>query len=157
MPKEKTLSSEQQRTKNDKQLASFKLWASAGSFLSMMMWFYRARGDSTYLWLSVFGNIVQFLAYRWMVSVAAGGVDIEKGAENTQDVIFLTCGIQVLSLYSTWAWILWLIVPMTAFYKIWIGYIWPWISYAPPEPTDEEKKRMAKKQKKQERAKFRSY
>ena len=79
---------------------------------------------------------------------------LSKHCEATKDIILLTFAIQLLSCYSTYFWNLWLSAPIYAFYKAWVNYIWPWFTAAPAELTDQEKKRLAKKEKKREKMQY---
>merc|ERR1711976_35309 len=153
MGKEKTLSDSQLHQKNQEALAWFMKWTCGGTVIT---WIFVLLGwrVGAFKWLTIFGTIVQGVCYRWISAQANSGIDITKGAENTQDVIFITAAIQVASTFSTLVWWLWLVIPCIGIYKIWVGYIWPWITYGPEAHlTDEDRKRMAKKQKKQERRK----
>jgi hypothetical protein len=57
-------------------------------------------------------------------------------ADHVKDLIILTAGSQALSLVSTWLWLLLLLAPLRALYKLWTGVIGPWI-FAPGEEPDE--------------------
>jgi len=74
------------------------------------------------------------------------GVDLnmEAGiAEHVKDVIILTSGCQVLSFFSNYFWLLWLLVPLKAMYYVWTKVIAPWVFAPAPEqtPADEKKQR----------------
>ena len=151
MAKEKTLSESQLRLKNAQSLKWFMYWCFGPTALTVIFTLLGWR-VGYFKVLTIFGTILQGICYKWISAQANSGIDIEKGAENTQDVIFVTAGIQLGSIFSVHFWWLWLVVPMTGFYKLWTGYIWPWITHDPEAHlTDEDRKRMAKKQKKQER------
>jgi len=74
------------------------------------------------------------------------GVDLnmEAGvAEHVKDVIILTSAVQVLSFFSTYFWLLWLLVPLKGVYYAWSKLISPWVFAPAPEqqPGDEKKQR----------------
>jgi hypothetical protein len=151
MTKEKTLSDSQLKIKNELALKWFMYWTSIPSAATLVFMLLGWLGGYSKV-MTIFGIIVQGICYRWIAAMANSGVDVEKGAENTQDVIFITAFVQICSLFSAYVWFLWLVVPMTGFWKLWIGYIWPWFTYDPEANlTDEDRARMAKKQKKQEK------
>lgn len=79
------------------------------------------------------------------------GIDLNmKGgmAEHAQDIILLTGGVQMMSLYSNYAWLLWLLAPGRAFYLLWVNILGPWFfADAPEEPVDDKKAKKAERKK----------
>lgn len=76
-----------------------------------------------------------------------GGIDLnmESGiAEHVKDLIILTSGCQLLSLISSYFWLLWFLAPGRAMYLLWVNILGPWF-FQPSMEVDE------KKQKKMER------
>ncbi|XP_019849483.1 PREDICTED: transmembrane protein 208-like [Amphimedon queenslandica] len=69
------------------------------------------------------------------------GSDLEDSwiSEYSKDVILFVSIIQILTIISNYVWLLWLIIPGFAFYKLWIFIIWPWFT-AGSEPIGESKK-----------------
>jgi len=83
-------------------------------------------------------------------TVVGPGTDLnmEGGlADNVKDMIILTAGSQAFSLLSSWLWLLLLLAPLRAVFKLWTGIIAPWIF----QPAEEEDEVSDKKKKKQER------
>lgn len=81
-----------------------------------------------------------------------GGVDLKMAGtcEYMQDLIYLVCLSQFLSLATPWAWLLLLAVPAFAGYSLWNGVIQPYLS-APPAQEVEETPDMRKRREKLER------
>lgn len=88
-------------------------------------------------------------------TVVGPGTDLnmEGGlADNVKDLIILTAGSQALSLLSTWLWLLLLLAPLRALYKLWTGVIGPWIFQPGEEPDEASDKRRMKQDRKMKRA-----
>ena len=45
----------------------------------------------------------------------------------------------ILGLISAYFWFLWLVVPVFAFYKVWVNILSPWFFQEPPPEMDEKK------------------
>lgn len=78
-----------------------------------------------------------------------GGIDLnmESGmAEHLKDIILLTATVEVLSLISSYFWLVWLLIPIRALYLLWVNILGPWFFAPSPEEEVSEKK-----QKKMER------
>ncbi|XP_066290634.1 transmembrane protein 208-like isoform X1 [Branchiostoma lanceolatum] len=70
-----------------------------------------------------------------------GGIDLnmESGmAEHLKDIVLLTAIVQVISIFSNYFWLLWLLVPGYAFYMLWVNILAPWV-FAPAPDVDEKK------------------
>ncbi|CAL8101195.1 unnamed protein product [Orchesella dallaii] len=105
----------------------------------------------------VFGSLTNGACLYFMMFMAratyseAGGlldsgVDLNMAAgiaEHVKDVIILTSACQVLSFFSCYFWLLWLLVPLKAAYYAWSKLIAPWVFAPAPEqtPADEKKQR----------------
>jgi len=105
--------------------------------------------------------LVYCMSYKFMSSMAVakytdagvvvdGGIDLnmESGmAENSKDLILLTSITQIMSLFSNYFWLLWLLAPGRAFWMLWVNILAPWFFAEAPGNTEADEK----KQKKQER------
>jgi hypothetical protein len=69
------------------------------------------------------------------------------------DVIYLTWLLQVVSVFSFYFWLAYLLIPAYAIYKLWNKLIAPWIfgSNRTPELSQEDALKMKKKMEKKER------
>eukprot|EP01137_Pigoraptor_chileana_P020204 Opistho-2@82264 len=127
--------------------------------------------DSFFFWDGVaflFLAFVEFFCYKALADMATpefaadgellgAGMDLTFGgiAEYYKDVIYVTLFVQVGSIYSSRFLLFWLLIPIFALYKLWVGIIAPWIFAPAPEPMDEEtKKKLEKKEKKANRVKY---
>lgn len=100
----------------------------------------------------------QFLAKVGMPKVSPSGQLLDPGldlnmeggmAEHVKDILILTTGAHILSLFSNYLWLLLLLGPLRAFHMLWVNVISPWIFAPAPEPEDEAMD--AKKQRKLDR------
>ena len=76
------------------------------------------------------------------------GLDINQSSgtgEDIKDILLVTSAIQFLALISLHFWWLWLIIPLVAFYRLWVGVIAPWIFAAPPEVDEKKQKKMERR------------
>ncbi|XP_062544981.1 transmembrane protein 208 [Armigeres subalbatus] len=78
---------------------------------------------------------------------AGSDLNMEGGvAEHVKDIIILTTGSQLLSLISTYFWLLLLLGPLRAFWLLWNSMIKPWLLQKEEEETaTNEKKRPERK------------
>lgn len=73
------------------------------------------------------------------------------------DFLGTTNGAMVLSIFSDACWWVLIVIPMYAFYKLWVSCIWPWIQQDPGEPMDpnagmsRKERRLAERQDKRRR------
>ena len=101
---------------------------------------------------------VQLTLVWFLQMMTRNGLDINqsKGSgEDFKDIIFVTLGCQTLSLISVYFWWLWMLVPIVAFYKLWVGVIAPWIFAAPPEVDEKKQKKMERKMKRMNQPQYR--
>jgi hypothetical protein len=73
-----------------------------------------------------------------------------------QDVLFINWLVMALSIYSDWAWYLYLIIPGYGVYN-YGGMLKDWVFAKPPQEaplTEAEQKRMAKKERQSNRIKY---
>ncbi|KAG9511409.1 Heparan-sulfate 6-O-sulfotransferase 1-A [Fragariocoptes setiger] len=73
-------------------------------------------------------------------TVVDGGIDLNMNsgfAEHLKDLLILTSFVQILSIFSNYFWLLWLIVPGRATQMLWSNIIAPWI-FAPAPEVDKE-------------------
>ncbi|KAK6728790.1 hypothetical protein RB195_006064 [Necator americanus] len=96
--------------------------------------------------------LVEFIALALMKSMAGArfdergrvtdaGLDLNDPAsfgEYCKDVVILTIISQVIALYSTYAYLILLLIPAAAAYKLFFGLVLPWIT-APCEDSIEDK------------------
>lgn len=78
------------------------------------------------------------------------GLDINLASgtgEDLKDILLVTAVIEFASLVSLHFWWIWLIIPVIGFYRLWVGYIAPWIFQAPPEVDEKKQKKMERKMK----------
>ncbi|ESO85990.1 hypothetical protein LOTGIDRAFT_195390 [Lottia gigantea] len=117
--------------------------------------------------LSCGASLTYFAAYRFMSSMATatysaegslidGGTDLNMVSgmgEHAKDLILLTAVVQSLSLISNYFWLLWLLVPIRAFYMLWVNFLGPWF-FAPGEEdniSDKKQKKMDRKMRRVQR------
>lgn len=108
------------------------------------------------LCLGLYASCYYFMArvshpkYSDTGSLIDGGIDLnmEGGfAENIKDLMIITAGCQLLSLFSDYFWFLWLLVPIRVGWLFWSYFIMPYIS----QPTDSPVVVNEKKQRRMER------
>ncbi|XP_013189169.1 transmembrane protein 208 [Amyelois transitella] len=86
------------------------------------------------------------------------GIDLnmEGGmGEHIKDIVILSSVTHVAAAISNYFWFLLLLLPLRAFYLLWINILGPWFFQAPPDEDDDEKKRK-KLDKKMKRVHFNS-
>lgn len=84
-------------------------------------------------------------------SLLDGGIDLnmkEGFAEHLKDLVILTTLVQILSLTTSYFWLLELLAPIRGMYLFWVNVLGPWF-FAPAPEADEE--REEKKQRKLDR------
>lgn len=79
---------------------------------------------------------------------AGSDLNCDSGtAEYVKDIVIVTLAVTLLGLLSSYFWLLWLIVPTFAFYKLWVNILSPWFfQEAPPEPDEKKAKKIERKQ-----------
>jgi hypothetical protein len=71
------------------------------------------------------------------MSVESDGDDADAVCCSIQiDFLGTTNAAMVLSIFSDTCWWLLIVIPMYAFYKLWVSCILPWIQSDPGEPMD---------------------
>ncbi|KAI6241167.1 hypothetical protein M3Y99_00339500 [Aphelenchoides fujianensis] len=109
----------------------------------------------------VFSGLFEAVAVGFMIAgsksvrgergqVIDAGMDLndpQAFGEYFKDLIILSVGVQVLALISSYFFLLLLVVPAFAGYKLWVGVIGPWIFAPAPEPTEQDEKRQKRRQK----------
>ena len=104
--------------------------------------------------LLAFSSVVYTGCMMAMSSMGSGGLDLNMEAgigEHLKDIIILTAACQVLCCISLYFWLLWLLIPVIAFYKLWVNILGPWIFASPPpeeEISEKKRKKMERKQQK---------
>jgi len=92
---------------------------------------------------------VVFLCMKTFSSMQSSNLNLNMSsgvAEHVKDVLLVTVGCQFLSSFSLYCWLIWLIVPMVAFYQLWVRILAPWIfAEAPPEMTEKQKRKIERR------------
>jgi len=100
--------------------------------------------------IAIYLGCLQFMAhmakavYSETGQLVDGGIDLnmESGvSEHVKDLIILTGGCQLLSLVSTYFWLLLLLAPARALYMLWVNILAPWFFQSGPNEEVDEKKR----------------
>ncbi|XP_077983417.1 transmembrane protein 208-like [Glandiceps talaboti] len=126
--------------------------------LVRMAWMWESFNVSCWLLLSL-AVLIYFSCLSFMTKMARatfntngslvdGGMDLnsESGtAEHIKDVILVTVLVQILSIFSNYFWLCWLIVPGAAFYYLWTNLLAPWIFAPAPEIDEKKQKKMERK------------
>jgi len=116
----------------------------------------------TFIIMSILSVVILLAAYQFMIYMAkshysetgqlidpGNDLNIEGGiGENVKDLIILTSGTMLLSLFTNYFWLLLLLLPMRAFWLLWGSIIKPWLSQ---KNANDEQEIDPKKQKKMER------
>ncbi|XP_054715845.1 transmembrane protein 208-like [Uloborus diversus] len=104
--------------------------------------------------IMVYAGGLQFMNYMAKASFSEtgqlldGGIDLnmESGiSEHLKDLIILTAGVQVLSLFSNYILAFWLLAPGRAFYLLWVNILAPWIFAPAPEVDEKKQKKLERK------------
>jgi hypothetical protein len=84
----------------------------------------------------------------------SGGADLNMGGMNSyfHDLLYLTGAVLLLTCASPWFWLLYLLAPGFALYKLWVHVLWPYLN-SDKEPAMDEatRKKMEKAQARAER------
>ncbi|XP_046684614.1 transmembrane protein 208 [Homalodisca vitripennis] len=99
----------------------------------------------------VYATSYQFMGYISVPKYTATGQLIDAGvdlnmegglSEHVKDLIILTSGVQVLSLLSSYFWLLWLLAPGRAVQLTWSNLLSPYFfQQGEPQEVDEKKQR----------------
>uniref|UniRef100_A0A1A9W2E4 Transmembrane protein 208 n=1 Tax=Glossina brevipalpis TaxID=37001 RepID=A0A1A9W2E4_9MUSC len=146
---------------------------SAGASLLVNFIFFEI--SKTAVFMSILSLIALGAAYQFMTfmsrpkysetgSLIDSGNDLnmEGGiAEDVKDLIILTSGTLLLALISNYFWLLLLLAPVQALWKLWGNFIKPWLSQrnASEESEIDEKKqrKMERKMRRNMRCELRKY
>ncbi|XP_020290555.1 transmembrane protein 208 [Pseudomyrmex gracilis] len=116
--------------------------------------------------LIVYAASYQFMSYMANPKYSSSGqlldsgvdLDMEGGiGEHVKDVIILTSGVQVLSLFSNYFWLFWLLVPLRGGWLFWKQILGPWFFAQPseqPEISEKKQRKMEKKMARKETKRF---
>ncbi|CAG2053884.1 unnamed protein product [Timema podura] len=101
----------------------------------------------------------QFMAYMAKPTYNDSGQILDSGvdlnmeggiAEHVKDLIILTTGCQLLSLFSNYFWFLWLLAPIRGFWLLWSNILGPWFfqkQQAQPEVDEKKQRKMERRMK----------
>jgi len=121
---------------------------------SMTYYTYITLGGLAVSWLSaiyfnyllpLFGLCVHATVIWMLKLMVKSGLDINQSSgtgEDLKDILLVTAMIEVGSLFSLHFWWFWLIIPIIAFYRLWVGYIAPWIFQEAPEVDEKKQKKL---------------
>ncbi|KAL9916603.1 transmembrane protein 208 [Glossina fuscipes] len=138
---------------------------SAGASLLVNFIFFEVSKTTIFmssLSLVVLGAAYQFMTFMSRPKYSETGSLLDSGndlnmegglAENVKDLIILTSGTMLLALISNYFWLLLLLAPAQALWKLWGSFIKPWLSQ---RNISEELEMDEKKQRKMERKMRRS-
>ncbi|KAK6015888.1 hypothetical protein OSTOST_18638 [Ostertagia ostertagi] len=90
--------------------------------------------------------------------VTDAGMDLNDPAafgEYCKDVIIVTVFVQVLALYSSFAYLILLVIPAAAAYKVFFGLILPWITAPTGEGNEEMDDKKLRKRERREKIVYR--
>ncbi|ELU12965.1 hypothetical protein CAPTEDRAFT_118307, partial [Capitella teleta] len=134
-------------------------------FLLFTFIFFWGSFTAWYMFLTFVCLVIYFACLRTMQSMAGasytpdgvtlldGGIDLnmESGmAEHLKDLILLTAGVQILSLFSSYFWLLLLLAPSWGFYLLWVNFLAPWFFAEAPEVDEKKQKKMERKMKRRQ-------
>ncbi|KAL0279714.1 UNVERIFIED_CONTAM: hypothetical protein PYX00_001211 [Menopon gallinae] len=165
--KEGTKGQKQIVTENRETLAFYRNMAviTTVSYIIGMLIFSSFR--TTDILLTIFAVIQYVGCYQFMVHMSKpkysesgnlidSGIDLNMVggvAEHVKDVIILTSGCQVLSLYSNYFWLLWLSVPARAGWILWKDVLAPYFFQKPtsnPEMDEKKQKKLERRMRRQQ-------
>ncbi|KAL3858888.1 hypothetical protein ACJMK2_009137 [Sinanodonta woodiana] len=138
----------QEENKSTLKFYTYLIFGINVAYLSLQYIFFYDSFTALYITLFLWAVGVYFGSYKFMSSMASGGIDLnmEAGmAEHAKDVILVTCIVQSVSLISNYFWLLWLLVPGRAFYLLWVNILAPWIFAEAPEVDEKKQKKMERK------------
>lgn len=110
----------------------------------------------------ILAAVVHLSSYYFMISMstpryADNGVILDSGndlnieggiAEHVKDIIILTTGAQLASLFSIYFWYLLLLAPLRAIWLMWKNFIGPWLRQRSEESNPLTEKKINKNDKK---------
>eukprot|EP00246_Nothoceros_aenigmaticus_P010402 TRINITY_DN26889_c0_g1_i1.p1 TRINITY_DN26889_c0_g1~~TRINITY_DN26889_c0_g1_i1.p1 ORF type:complete len:174 (-),score=20.61 TRINITY_DN26889_c0_g1_i1:97-618(-) len=82
-----------------------------------------------------------------------GGADLNMGGLTgyLHDVVYITCFVQVMSMVSDYLWLVYLVIPSFALYKIWGSFVYPLFIQGGGASSEDEEDKARKKREKMER------
>mmetsp|Transcript_5651 Transcript_5651/g.9761 ORF Transcript_5651/g.9761 Transcript_5651/m.9761 type:complete len:176 (+) Transcript_5651:92-619(+) len=84
-----------------------------------------------------------------------GGTDlatVQGLSEYAFDVIYVGIFVQLGAILTDWFWLVWLIIPGFAFFKLWTLVLWPFFFAPRPEEPEEDEKKKRKRERQERRA-----
>ncbi|EYC18096.1 hypothetical protein Y032_0028g1673 [Ancylostoma ceylanicum] len=124
--------------------------------------------SNTYIFFGV-SVVVELIALAFMKSMAGArfdergrvtdaGMDLNDPAafgEYCKDVIILTVITQIIALYSTYAYLILLLIPAAAAYKVFFSLILPWITAPTGDSAEEMDDKKLRKRERREKIVYR--
>ncbi|KAJ1358674.1 hypothetical protein KIN20_017159 [Parelaphostrongylus tenuis] len=119
-----------------------------------------------FFWLTVLIELITLGVMKSMAGarfdergkVTDAGMDLNDPAafgEYCKDVIIVTVFAQILALYSSYAYLILLIIPAAAGYKIFVSILLPWITAPAADGRDESDDKKLKKRERREKIIYR--
>ncbi|KAK6629218.1 hypothetical protein RUM43_003035 [Polyplax serrata] len=160
--KEGTKGQKQIVTENQETLVFYRnmvFGATAIYFVGMMLFSSFKTVDIVMALLAIasYTGAYQFMVYMSKAKYSDSGQLLDSGvdlnmqggvAEHVKDLIILTAGCQVLSLYSNYFWLLWLLAPTRGLWLLWKNILHPYFLQQPqknPEMDEKKQKKMERK------------
>nr|XP_039255293.1 transmembrane protein 208-like [Styela clava] len=147
-----------QGTKGQKQIKQenestlqFYSYIAGGSYIPVVLFkfLWNSEGMGYTDWaLLIFSTIVLAACIKVMQSMAKSNLDLsmyQGMGEHLKDILIVTAVCQMLGSFSNYFWLLWLIIPIVAFYKLWVSVLSPWFFQEAEEPTEKQKKKLERK------------
>lgn len=79
-------------------------------------------------------------------------LNMEGGiGEHIKDIVILTAITHVLTLFSNYFWFMLLLLPIRAFWLVWVNFLGPWFFEKAPEDTEQDEKKRKKMERKMKR------
>eukprot|EP00051_Salpingoeca_urceolata_P027926 m.484027 g.484027 ORF g.484027 m.484027 type:complete len:157 (-) comp23157_c0_seq1:72-542(-) len=95
-------------------------------------------------------SLVILVSFYFLWSAHKRGLDLGlQGSvlEYLQDLIYVGLAVLVMTIFSDWFFLLWLVVAIYAFYKLWTQFLAPWIFEPAPEEEEMTSTRKVRKNK----------
>ncbi|KAG6457140.1 transmembrane protein 208-like [Manduca sexta] len=79
-------------------------------------------------------------------------LNMEGGmGEHVKDIVILTSITHVLAVFSNYFWLLLLLLPVRAFWLLWVNILGPWFFQEAPQDTEQDEKKRKKMERKMKR------
>ncbi|CAH2103858.1 unnamed protein product [Euphydryas editha] len=79
-------------------------------------------------------------------------LNMEGGiGEHLKDIVILTSITHILTLFSNYFWFMLLLLPIRAFWLVWVNFLGPWFFEKAPEETEQDEKKRKKMERKMKR------